>query len=108
MKSEQMLMELGDTQRSRCANADADEFIANRLCETATGKVHLMESVCEVENRRAALKQVVSNNGAPGVDGVKARELPGVMNRCWGAIKTSLLDGTYEPMPVRRKEIEKP
>jgi RNA-directed DNA polymerase len=30
-----------------------------------------------------------------------------VLNRCWGAIKTSLLDGTYEPMPVRRKSIEK-
>ena len=67
-----------------------------------------MESICAVDNRRAARKRVVRNNGAPGVDGVEARELPGVLNRCWGAIKTSLLDGTYEPMPVRRKSIEKP
>ena len=107
MNLEQMLMELGDTQQDRCENTGADEFIANRLSETATGESRLMESICAVDNRRAALKKVVSNNGAPGIDGVKARELPGTLNRCWDAIKTPLLDGTYEPMAVRRKSIEK-
>ena len=108
MNSEQMLMGLGASEQRRCGNAVADEFIANRLAKSTTGEDRLMESICAVENRRAARQRVVRNNGAPGVDGVKARELPGVLNRCGGAIKTSLLDGTYEPMPVRRKEIEKP
>ena len=107
MNSEQMLMGLGVPERNRCGDAGANGFIASRLAESTTGKVRLMESICAVENRRAALKRVVRNNGAPGMDGVKARELPGALNRCWGAIRTSLLDGTCEPMAVRRKSIEK-
>ncbi len=108
MNSEQTLMGLGASELRRCGNAVADEFIANRLSKSTTGEDRLMESICAVDNRRAARQRVVRNNGAPGVDGVKARELPGVLNRCWGAIRASLLGGTYEPMPVRRKEIEKP
>jgi len=108
MKSEQMLMGLGASELRRCENAVIDEFIANRLAETTTGENRLMESICAVDNRRKARKRVEENKGAPGVDGVKTTELAGVLNRCWGAIKTSLLDGTYEPMPVRRKSIDKP
>jgi len=108
MDAEQMLLGLGASELRRCGNAVADEFIASRLAESTTGKDRLMESICAVDNRRKARRRVEKNNGAPGVDGVKARELAGVLNRCWGAIKTSLLEGTYEPMPVRRKEIEKP
>ena len=107
MNSEQMLMGLSGSERGRCENAGTNEFIASRLAETTTGESRLMESICAVENRRAARDRVVRNDGAPGVDGVQAHELPGVLNRCWGAIKTSLLEGTYEPMPVRRKSIEK-
>ncbi len=107
MNSGQMSMELGASELRRCENTVSEEFIANRLAESATGKVCLMESICAVGNRRAARQRVVRNNGAPGMDGVKARELPGLLDRCWGAIKTSLLDGTYEPMPVRRKTIGK-
>jgi len=70
MNSEQMLMGLAESQQGCCENAGADEFIANRLAESTTGKVCLMESICAVENRRAALKRVVRNNGAPGIDGV--------------------------------------
>ena len=85
MNSEQMLMGLGASEQRRCGNAVADEFIANRLAKSTTGEDRLMESICAVENRRAARQRVVRNNGAPGVDGVKARELPGVLNRCGGA-----------------------
>ena len=108
MNSGQMSLELGASELRRCGNAVADEFIASRLAESTTGNVCLMESICAVENRRAARKRVVRNNGAPGMDGVKARELPGALHRCGGAITTSLLDGSYEPKPVRRKAIAKP
>jgi hypothetical protein len=81
MNSGQMSMELGASELHRCGNAVADEFIASRLSESTTGNVCLMESICAVENRRAARKRVVRNNGAPGMDGVKARELPGVLHR---------------------------
>jgi hypothetical protein len=45
-------MELGGPERSRCDNAGTYEFIANRLSESTTGKVHLIESICAVDNRR--------------------------------------------------------
>ena len=108
MNAEQTLMELGASELRRCENAESKEFIANRLAESTTGKDRLMESICAIDNRREARRRVEKNKGAPGVDGVKTRELSGVLNRCWGAIKTSLLNGTYEPLPVRRKTIEKP
>ena len=108
MNVEQELMELGAVELRRCGSAESEAFIANRLAESATGEVRLMESICGIDNRREARKRVEKNKGAPGVDGVKTTELAGVLNRCWGAIKTSLLEGTYEPLPVRRKTIEKP
>ena len=59
MNSGQMSLELGASENHRCGNAVSDEFIATRLAESATGKVRLMESICAVENRRAARKRVV-------------------------------------------------
>jgi retron-type reverse transcriptase len=53
-----------------------------------------------------ALKQVVGNQGAPGVDGMKVGQLGGYLDRHWPKIRESLMDGSFEPMPVRRKEIE--
>jgi len=108
MNVEQQLMDLRATELCRCQYMESKEFIANHLAESTTGEDRLMESICAIDNRRDALKRVQKNKGAPGVDGVKTRELAGVLNRCWGAIKTSLLDGSYEPLPVRRKTIEKP
>lgn len=67
-----------------------------------------MESVCERENMRKALKRVERNGGAPGVDGMKTTQLRGYLRRHWTKIKASLLAGTYQPLPVRRKEIGKP
>ena len=67
-----------------------------------------MESVCERENMRKALRRVERNGGAPGVDGMKTTQLRGYLRRHWAKIKASLLNGTYQPLPVRRKEIKKP
>jgi len=67
-----------------------------------------MESVCERENMRRALRQVRKNKGAPGVDGMTVEELPAYLKRHWPKIKAALLSGEYQPLPVRRKEIEKP
>ena len=67
-----------------------------------------MESILERENMNRAYKQVVSNKGAPGVDGMSVGQLQGYLDRHWPKIKESLLEGSFEPMPARRKEIEKP
>ena len=68
----------------------------------------LMEEVCERENLKAALKQVKANKGSPGVDGMSVVGLKDYLKQHWSAIREQLLNGTYEPKPVRRVEIPKP
>jgi RNA-directed DNA polymerase len=67
-----------------------------------------MDSICERENMLAALRRVEQNAGAPGVDGMKTTQLRGFLRRTGRAVKAALLNGTYKPLPARRKEIDKP
>src|SRR6202163_2496499 len=67
----------------------------------------LMEEVCERENLKAALRRVKANKGSPGVDGMTVYEIDDYLKQHWPAIREQLLNGTYEPQPVRRVEIEK-
>jgi RNA-directed DNA polymerase len=67
-----------------------------------------MEEVCERENLKQALQQVKANKGSPGIDGMTVEELPGYLQQHWPSIREQLLNGTYQPKPVRRVEIEKP
>jgi RNA-directed DNA polymerase len=68
----------------------------------------LMEAVCERENLKAALRQVKANKGSPGVDGMTVGGITDYLKQHWPAIREQLLNGTYEPRPVRRVEIPKP
>src|ERR1017187_2706480 len=68
----------------------------------------LMEAVCERENLKAALRQVRANKGGPGVDGMTVVGIKDYLKQHWPAIREQLLNGTYEPQPVRRVEIDKP
>src|SRR5665213_1731212 len=68
----------------------------------------LMEEVFERENLKAALKQVKANKGSPGVDGMTVVGIKDYLKQHWPAIREQLLNGTYEPKPVRRVEIPKP
>ena len=67
----------------------------------------LMDAALERRNMQAALRRVKKNRGSPGVDGMTTDELLPYLWDHWKEIKSSLLDGTYQPSPVRRKEIEK-
>jgi RNA-directed DNA polymerase len=69
---------------------------------------HLMEAICDPENIEAALRMVVRNRGAPGVDGITVRQLPGVLRARWPEIEDQLLRGCYRPQPVLRVQIPKP
>src|ERR1700682_1053435 len=68
----------------------------------------LMEEVCERENLKAALRQVKANKGSAGVDGMTVGGITDYLKQHWPAIRERLLNGTYEPKPVRRVEIAKP
>ena len=61
----------------------------------------MMEAVCERENLKAALRQVKANQGSPGVDGMTVVGIKDHLKQHWPAIREQLLNGTYEPEPVR-------
>src|ERR1700761_8044055 len=76
--------------------------------ESPAPTVNLMEAICDPDNIEAALRAVVRNRGAPGVDGITVRRLPGLLKVRWPEIEDQLLQGRYRPQPVRRVQIPKP
>jgi RNA-directed DNA polymerase len=68
----------------------------------------LMERICEPENLKLACKRVMANKGAPGVDGMAVRQLPGWLDGHKQELIASLLDGNYQPTEVRGVPIPKP
>ena len=76
--------------------------------ESPASTNRLMEEVCERENLKEALRQVKANKGSPGVDGMTVGGITDYLKQHWPAIREQLLNGTYEPKPVRRVEIPKP
>jgi RNA-directed DNA polymerase len=69
---------------------------------------NLMEEVVSPDNYGKALRAVIANGGAPGIDGMTVKELNGHLQRHWPKIRSKLMAGTYVPAPVRRVEIPKP
>ena len=64
--------------------------------------------VCKMETLHEAYQMAKSNHGAPGIDGITfdAVEESGVESFL-KQIQDELVDNTYQPMPVRKKEIPK-
>src|SRR5258708_11511704 len=76
--------------------------------ESPASTNRLREAVCERENLKAALRQVKANKGSPGVDGMTVVGIKDYLKQHWPAIREQLLNGTYEPKPVRRAAIPPP
>lgn len=70
--------------------------------------MQLMEAVVEGENMLKALRQMEANKGSAGVDGVSVSALRASLREHWPRIKERLLEGRYQPQPVRKVEIPKP
>lgn len=68
----------------------------------------LMERILSRENLLSALKRVERNKGSHGVDGMSVQNLRKHILEHWESMKMELLEGTYDPQPVRRVEIPKP
>src|SRR5215831_8936703 len=98
LKGEAQMAGRGETESSGAMNGAENPASTNRL----------MEEVCERENLKAALRQVKANKGSPGVDGMTVGGIRDYLKQHWPAIREQLLNGTYEPKPVRRVEIPKP
>jgi len=90
------------------ADGGTESTMAKGKTESPASTERLMEEVCERDNLRRALNRVVANKGSPGVDGMKVSELTGHLKENWPEIRERLLDGTYQPQPVKRVLIPKP
>jgi len=88
--------------------ARAELLTVEQEPESGGTSERLMEEICEPENMSKALKRVQENKGAPGIDGMTVKELPGYLRKNWPRHREELLAGTYKPKPARRKEIPKP
>ena len=97
--------------RGEAARRDAQEvetITATAEPESSALAEHLMEAICASDNIEAALRAVVRNKGAPGVDGITVKQLPGMLKARWSEIEDQLLQGRYQPPPVLRVKIPKP
>src|SRR5438045_1108835 len=96
----------GEAREARTEGTEASG--AMHRTEHPASANRLMEEVCERENLKAALQRVKANKGSPGVDGMTVIGIKDYLKQHWPAIREQLLNGTYEPKPVRRVEIPKP
>jgi RNA-directed DNA polymerase len=90
------------------AGEETESSGATSGSESPAGTDRLMEEVCERENLKEALRQVKANQGSAGVDGMTVGGITDYLKQHWPTIRERLLNGTYEPQPVRRVEIPKP
>ena len=82
----------------------------NRALTQTEGKpsAHLMEQVVNPANMNRAYARVKSNKGAPGTDGMTVGQLAGWLKQHRQELIASMLDGSYQPQPVRGVQIPKP
>ena len=90
------------------AGEETESLVATSGCERPARTNRLMEEICERENLKEALRQVKGNKGSAGVDGMTVNQLTDYLKQHWPVTREQLLNGTYEPKPVRRVEIPKP
>ena len=99
----------GSNTGSFCRGASSTTAPQERVHLKANAKASsLMEAALARENMASAYRRVVSNRGAPGVDKMPVEALLPYLQVHWPGIKEQLLDGRYQPQPVRIVEIPKP
>lgn len=75
--------------------------------ENLASTANMMEEILDTENLKQAIKRVMQNKGAAGVDRLTVEDLPPYLAANWKRIRQELLHGTYAPQAVRRVEIPK-
>lgn len=99
---------------ARCKSS-RDEAYDPRLQHQGTGPKRspggsqmLLEAALAKDNLQQAWKRVKGNKGAAGVDGLDIDQTARHLRTHWPTIRTQLLQGRYQPSPVRRVTIPKP
>jgi RNA-directed DNA polymerase len=107
----QLVLAFPAESRSEAPTAAAkgtETFVAKGESESPAITERLMEEVCERNNCWQAWRRVKANKGSPGLDGMTIARFPQYLKHHWPAIREQLLNGRYQPQPVRRVEIPKP
>ena len=76
--------------------------------ESPAASAAMMEALCSSRNLSQAIRRVIANKGAAGVDGMTVNELEAHWRRHGPKIVDQLLSDEYRPAPVKRVEIPKP
>lgn len=82
-------------------------IVENHLTEVLITHDDLLEQILSPANLNRAYKQVISNRGSGGIDGMQTDELLLWLHLHQEELKEQLLQGRYKPNPVRRVEIPK-
>ncbi len=90
------------------ANAGKEQQIVLASKQERALTENLMTVICSKENLRRAFKQVKKNKGSAGIDAVSIEEFKEWYPNNESQLIDSLLKGTYQPLPVKGVEIDKP
>ena len=96
------------SEAPRASREGSESSAAKREPDSPAVFEQLMEEVCQRSNLEEALRRVRANRGSPGIDGNTVDGLVEHLKQHWPAIREQLLQGTYQPQPVKRVEIPKP
>ncbi|HEO7191756.1 TPA: group II intron reverse transcriptase/maturase, partial [Streptococcus agalactiae] len=68
----------------------------------------LLDKISSRNNMLEAYKQVKSNKGSAGIDGVTIEQMDDYLHQNWRETKKLIKERSYKPQPVLRVEIPKP
>lgn len=97
----------GGGETSRAAHAGTEPFTASHEPENPARDDLLMEKICARDNIVTAWHRVRANRGSPGVDGRTIDETAAYLHEHWPMIRAQVLEGTYQPQPVKRVKLPK-
>ncbi|WP_434341597.1 group II intron reverse transcriptase/maturase [Motilimonas cestriensis] len=92
----------------RSGSDEQRSAVNNTLNESSQITPDLMALVLSNPNMAAAWKHVKANKGAPGIDNMSIEVFYDFAEQHWQGIKAKLLEGSYQPLPVKRVRIPKP
>jgi RNA-directed DNA polymerase len=98
----------GRGEAPKAAGGGTEVVRAGYGTESPASPECLMEEVCQRDNLVRALKRVKANQGSTGIDGMRVEELADYLREHWPRIREQLLQGAYQPQPVKRVKIPKP
>lgn len=96
-----------ETQGKQGAYSDLSAM-SNQKAKSRLNTGNLLEKIVDKRNIFEAYKRVVANKGSNGIDGMRVDELLPYLQEHYETLKADLLEGKYNPKPVRRVEIPKP